>query len=277
MTGNPVEGHYTSGSLLARIRQGLEAAGIDPERPTAADLKPVDEFHIGGAAATEELLAQVPLDPHLSALDIGSGIGGTARLIAERSGARVTGLDLTREFVETATTLTALTGLDDRVAFRQGSALDMPFDADSFELATLIHVGMNIEDKPRLMAEAARVLKPGGHLAVYDVMRIGEGELAYPVPWAKTPETSFVGTPDAYRAAATAAGFAPVAERNRRDFALAFFSRMRARIAEHGMPPLGIHLFMGEELRLAMVGNMIANIEAGLIAPVEMLCVRNLE
>ena len=108
-------------------------------------------------------------------------------------------------------------------------------------------------------------------------MRTGEGDLAYPVPWARTPETSFVATPDAYRAAATAAGLAPVAERNRRDFALDFFSRMRARIAEKGMPPLGIHLFMGEELRQAMIGNMIANIEAGLIAPVEMLCVRGVE
>ncbi len=204
-------------------------------------------------------------------LDIGSGIGGTARLIAERSGARVTGIDLTREFVETATALTALVGLDDRVDFRQGSALDMPFEESGFDLATLIHVGMNIEDKPRLMAEAARVLRPGAHFLVYEVMRIGEGDVAYPVPWARTPQTSFVDTPDAYRAAASAAGFAPVAERNRRDFALDFFTRMRARIAEHGMPPTGIHLLMGEEARQAMIGNMIANIEAGRLAPVEMI------
>lgn len=271
MTENRVESHYTTGSLLERIRQGLERAGVDPDRPSAADLKPVDEFHIGGAVATEELLAQVPLDPHLAVLDIGSGIGGTARLIAERTGARVTGIDLTREFVETAAALTALVGLDGRVAFRQGSALELPFEDASFDLATLIHVGMNIEDKPRLMAEAARVLRPGGHFIVYEVMRTGDGELAFPVPWARSPETSFVATPDAYRAAAVAAGFAPSAERNRRDFALDFFSRMRARIAEHGLPPLGIHLFMGDELRQAMIGNMIANIEAGRIAPVELI------
>lgn len=266
-----VSRHYGIGGLLERIRAGLRQAGVDPERATAADLKPVDEFHIGGAAATEELLAQVPLDPHMAVLDIGSGIGGTARLIAGRTGARVTGVDLTPEFVETATALTALVGMDDRVSFRQGSALDMPFDDASFDLATFIHVGMNIEDKRRLMAEAARVLRPGAHFAVYEVMRTGEGDIAYPVPWAKTPETSFVAPPDAYRAAATAAGFGLLAERNRRDFALDFFTRMRARIAEHGMPPTGIHLLMGEELRHAMIGNMIANIEAGCIAPVEMI------
>jgi SAM-dependent methyltransferase len=271
MTADPVESHYTSGSLLERIRQGLERAGIDPDRTSAADLKPVDEFHIGGAAATEELLAQVPLDAHLAILDIGSGIGGTARLIAERTGARVTGIDLTREFVETATALTELVGMADRVSFQQGSALELPFADASFDLATLIHVGMNIGDKARLMAEAARVLRPGAHFLVYEVMRTGEGELAFPVPWARSPETSFLATPEAYRAAASAAGFAPVAERNRRDFALDFFSRMRARIAEHGLPPLGIHLFMGEELRQAMIGNMVANIEAGRIAPLEMI------
>jgi SAM-dependent methyltransferase len=271
MTANPVESHYTTGSLLGRIRRGLEQAGIDPDHTSAADLEPIDEFHIGGAAATGELLAQVPLDRQMAVLDIGSGIGGPARLIAERTGARVTGIDLTREFVETATALTALVGMDDRVAFRHGSALAMPFDDASFDLATLIHVGMNIDDKPRLMAEAARVLRPGAHFAVYEVMRTGEGDLAYPVPWAKTPETSFVATPDAYRAAATAAGFAPVAERNRRDFALDFFARMQARIAEHGMPPTGIHLLMAEEVREAMIGNMIANIRTGRIAPVEMI------
>jgi SAM-dependent methyltransferase len=266
-----VSRHYGTAGLLDRILAGLRQAGVDPDRASAADLKPVDEFHIGGAAATEELLAQVPLAPDAAVVDIGSGIGGTARLIAERSGVRVTGIDLTREFVETATALSALVGMGDRVSFHQGSALEMPFDNGASDFATLIHVGMNIEDKHRLMAETARVLRPGAHFAVYEVMRTGEGDLAYPVPWARTPETSFVVTPNAYRAAAMAAGFAPVAERNRRDFALDFFIKMRARVAEHGMPPTGIHLLMSEELRHAMIGNMIANIEAGRIAPVEMI------
>ncbi len=116
MAANLVESHYSSGSLLERIRRGLERAGIDPDRPTAADLKPVDEFHIGGAAATGALLDQVALGPGMAVLDIGSGIGGTARLIAERTGGTVTGIDLTREFVETATALTAMVGLGDRVS-----------------------------------------------------------------------------------------------------------------------------------------------------------------
>lgn len=271
MAETGVERHYTTGNLLQRIRSGLEQAGIDPDRASAADLKPVDEFHIGGLAATEDLLDQVPLGPETAALDIGSGIGGTARCIAGRTGGAVTGLDLTPEFVETATALTTLVGMHERVSFRRGSALDMPFADDSFDLATLLHVGMNIADKPRLMAEAARVLRPGGHFLVYEVMRTGGGELEFPVPWAKTPETSFVGTPDEYRAAARSAGFELARERDRRDFALDFFARVQARMAESGPPPLGIHLLMGETVRQTMIANMVANIKAGRIAPVEMI------
>ena len=265
-----VSRHYGTGGLLDRIREGLRQAGTDPDRATAADLRPVDEFHIGGVAATEALLEQVSIRPGMHVLDIGCGIGGTARLIAERFGTSVTGIDLTEEFVAAARALSETVGLADRVAFRQGSALDMPFADDSFDLATLIHVGMNIPDKARLAAEAARVLRPGGHFVVYDVMRTGEGELEFPVPWARTPATSFVGTPADYRTAALAAGFEIAGERKRRAFALDFFAKMQARMAEKGPSPLGIHLFMGETAR-AKIANMVANIEAGRIAPVEMI------
>lgn len=270
MTGNPVESHYTTGSLIERIRRGLEQAGIDSDRPTAADLKPVDEFHIGGAAATEELLAQLPLDPHLSVLDIGSGIGGTARLIAERVGCRVTGIDLTREFVETATTLTALVGMDDRVAFQQGSALEMPFEEDSFDLATLIHVGMNIEDKHRLMAEAARVLRPGAHFAIYDIMRTAGGDLTYPLPWAETADTSSVASPDSYRAAAEGAGFSVVSTRDQRQSAIDFFEKRQAVEAAGEPPPLGQQILMGENAP-TKIANLVHDVSAGALAPFEMV------
>ena len=262
--------HYGTGGLLDRIRDGLRQAGLDPDRARPADLKPVDEFHIGGAAATEALVEQAQLNPGMHVLDIGCGIGGTARLIAERVGARVTGIDLTDEFVQTATALSATVGLGDRTEFRTGSALDLPFGDDSFDAATLLHVGMNIADKRALMAEAARVLRPGAPFLVYEVMRTGEGELEFPVPWASAPATSFVATPEAYREAAGAAGFEVAHERERRAFALDFFARMRARMAEQGPSPLGIHLFMGDTAR-RKIANMVTNIEAGRIAPVEMI------
>jgi SAM-dependent methyltransferase len=262
--------HYGTGGLLDRIRAGLRQAGIDPDRARTADLKPVDEFHIGGAAATEALIDQAQLRPGMRVLDIGCGIGGTARLIAERTAAEVTGIDLTDEFVRTATALSAAVGLGDQTEFRTGSALDMPFGDHSFDAALLLHVGMNITDKSALMAETARVLRPGAPFLVYEVMRTGEGELDFPVPWASTPATSFVATPAQYREAARHAGFEVAHERERRDFALDFFARMQARIVESGPPPLGIHLFMGDTAR-EKIANMVANIQAGRIAPVEMI------
>lgn len=264
--------HYTSGTLLERIREALAAAGCDPDRPSIDDLKPIDEFHIGGAQATGELLAQLDLGPEDRLIDVGSGIGGPARFIANATGAHVTGIDVTEEFVATANALTAMTGLKDRNAFVHGSALEMPFEAARFDAATLIHVGMNLPDKPRLFAEAARVLKPGGTFAVYDVMRTGEGAIAYPVPWAMTPETSFLAAPADYRAAAEAAGFTIAAERVRRQFALDFFADMNLRIvAMGGPPPLSLNLMMGPTAS-EKVANMIANIKAGMIVPVELIC-----
>ena len=263
--------HYTSGTLLERIRRGLAEAGCDPERPGLDDLKPVDEFHIGGVEATRDLLAQMDLDAGARLLDLGSGLGGPARFIASTVGCHVTGIDLTEEFVATATALSAMTGLSERTSFVQGSALDLPFEADSFDAATLIHVGMNLPDKPALFVGAARVLRPGGVFAVYDLMRTGPGDLAYPVPWAETAATDFSAAPADYRAAAEAAGFKAAPERGRRAFALEFFAAQRAALqARGGPPPLGIHLLTGatgpEKRR-----NMTVNIENGLIAPTEII------
>lgn len=262
--------HYTSDNLLERIRAGLAAMGIDPACPGLDDLKPVDEFHIGGAGATRDLLARMDLGAGTRVLDLGCGLGGPARRFASETGCHVTGIDLTQEFVDTATALSAMTGLSDRTSFVQGSAQDLPFAAASFGAATMIHVGMNLPDKARLFSEVARVLKPGGVFAIYDVMRVGPGDLTYPVPWAGTAATDFSATPEAYRAAA-AAGFACTLENSRRAFALAFFAAQRAAPpTSDGPPPLGIHLVTGPTGR-ERVQNLIASIEAGRIAPVEMI------
>lgn len=263
--------HYTTGKLLARIRQGLRDSGCDPDRPSVEDLKPVDEFHIGGAEATRDLIAQLNVTGDSRVLDIGCGICGPARTVATTTGAHVTGIDLTEEFVATARALNRATGLEPRVTCTVGSALDIPFDADSFDAATLIHVGMNIPDKARLFAEAARVLRPGGTFAVYEVMRTGPGELTYPVPWSDLRDGDFSAPPETYRDAARAAGFTHAAERERRETALNFFNARRADLAARdGPPPLGMHLVMRGDPRQKML-NMLANVEAGHIAPVEMI------
>jgi SAM-dependent methyltransferase len=219
-------------------------------------------------------MRQLHLEKDLRVLDVGSGLGGAARFVAGRYGWRVTGVDLTAEFVEAARTLSEWTGLGDRVSFHHGSALDMPFGAAEFDGAYMLHVGMNIPDKPALFREVARVLKGGSTFAVYDVMKTGDAPLAFPVPWASTPEISALAGPEAYESALRAAGLEIVAQRNRRAFALEFFRTLRARTAQTGgPPPLGLHLVMGPDAP-TKIGNMIANIEAGAIAPVEILARR---
>ncbi len=199
-----VAGHYGRGE------------GKDPEELTAGDLAAVDEFHVGGLEATQELAKQMELRAGLRLLDVGSGLGGPARYFAAEHGCRVTGIDLTEEFVRVADNLTKRTKLDGLVEFRQGSALELPFERDTFDRAYMIHVGMNIADKAGIFREVRRVLKPEGLFTIFDIMRTwngrtgdgrsGDGAIRYPVPWALSEETSFVATVKEYRDALQGAG-----------------------------------------------------------------------
>jgi ubiquinone/menaquinone biosynthesis C-methylase UbiE len=266
-----VSKHYTRGDLVEAIRAGIVALGKTPDAVTVDDLAPVDEFHIGGRRASEEFLDQLGFSAQMHVLDIGCGLGGPARFVASRYGSRVAGVDLTTEYVETGNALCKWVRLDQRISLHQGSALATPFADRGFDGAYMMHVGMNIEDKEKLAAEVARVLRPGSCFGIYDVMRTGPGELAYPVPWATTPDLSAVATPERYKKALEEAGFTVIAERNRRDFALAFFADLRAKMAAAGgPPPLGLHVLMGKNTP-EKVQNMIASTSKGLIAPVELI------
>jgi ubiquinone/menaquinone biosynthesis C-methylase UbiE len=266
-----VADHYAQGDLLGAIRRGLESLGRTTDTVTVNDLAPVDEFHIGGRQASEEFLGQLGLSPGMHILDVGCGLGGAARLVASRYKSRVTGIDLTPEYVETAKILCRWVGLQDRIFLHQGSALSLPFEDGAFDGAYMLHVGMNVPDKTTLCIEVGRVLRTGSRFGIYDVMRNGDGELKYPVPWATTADTSMLAEPSHYRKALQAGGFEVIAERNRRDFALAFFDQLRTKIsAAGGPPPLGLHLLMGRNAA-EKVKNMIDNIAIGRIAPVEMI------
>ena len=266
--------HYDIAGLEQRILAALADTGVDVAHLRAGDLEAVDEFHIGGIAATRELLGQMGLKPGARLLDIGSGVGGPARFAANDAGADVTGIDLTQSYVDIATSLSKRTGMAEKTRFVQGSALDMPFANASFDAAMILHVGMNLPDKARLMSEAARVLRPGGVFAVYDVMRLKAGALTYPLPWASDETMSFVATPDDYRSAATASSFSVITERQRGAFAVEFFAAIRARMAaaqaEGKTPPPGVGLVMGEDAR-TKIANLTAALEGGILAPVELL------
>jgi SAM-dependent methyltransferase len=266
-----VADHYGRDDLLHRISAGVEQLGKTPETLTIEDLGAVDEFHIGGATATRAFLERVDVQPADHVLDIGCGLGGTSRFTASTYDCRVTGVDLTREYVETGQVLCSWIGLDHCVELVQGDATATGFPEESFDRAVMLHVGMNIPDKRALAAEAYRVLKPGGVFGIYDVMLAGSDDLVFPVPWATVADTSAVAPPDEYEAALTGAGFTVTDTVDRSGFALEFFENLRAAGAgRSGPPPLGLHILMGENAPLK-VKNMIENISAGRVAPVEMI------
>src|SRR5215467_5423737 len=231
-----VAGHYTRGGLEETILQAVAQMGLDPDQISPIDLAPADEFHVGGLDATRDLAAQMELAPGLRILDVGSGIGGPARYFAAQHQCKVTGIDLTEEFVQVARNLTRRTKLDHLVDFVQGSALGMTFQAETFDRAYMIHVGMNLTDKAGVFREVRRVLKPGGLFVIFDILRASEGQMAYPVPWAASEETSFVADVDSSRDALQGAGFRVERERNRKAFAIEFIERSIARAAQSGQP-----------------------------------------
>jgi ubiquinone/menaquinone biosynthesis C-methylase UbiE len=270
-TEDQVQKHYARNDLEQAIDDALVASGKDPRRLTPDDLAPVDEFHTAGRQGTVEFASQIATTPGMHLLDIGCGIGGPSRYFAVERGCRVTGIDLTDDYVRTATSLARRVGLDSKVDYRQASALSLPFEAGTFDGAYMMHVGMNIEDKPKLFREVRRVLKKGGWFAIFDIMRTGDGTLAFPLHWAASADTSFVMSPADYRRGLEAAGFAVIKERNRAEFAREFFRQVKARMAESGgPPPLGIHILMKVDIT-EKLNNYVSNLESGLTAPSELI------
>ncbi|MEM6888478.1 MAG: methyltransferase domain-containing protein [Pseudomonadota bacterium] len=270
-TDTTVAAHYTTGALFERIIAALEAAGIKPDAATASDLMAGDQFHTGGLASTEHLVRQLSVTAETKILDVGCGIGGTSRFLADRTGAHVTGVDLTPEFIETSAALGAMVGLSGRTEYHVGSALNMPVADDAFDLAVMMHVGMNIADKETLFAEVARTLRPGGTFALFEVMRGPEvTDLLFPLPWSSVAETSFVAPPGAYVAYAESAGFRLNRETDRSAFAADFFHEMRRRIETEGPSPFGIGLMMGDTAP-EKISNYVKNLGAGRVRPTEMI------
>ncbi len=262
--------HYEAGNLSEVIDQGLTLVTGGSRKATIDDLAPVDEFHIGGRQASIHLFEQLNISADDKGLDVGAGIGGTARFVANKYGAKVEGIDLTPEFCEVAAYLTDLVGMTGRVNVRRGSALDLPYDDNSFTFAYMMHVGMNIEDKPTLYSEVRRVLQAGGTFAVYDVMAgAASGRFRYPVPWATTSEESFLETPDAVQAKLVEAGFTVHAVTDRTDFAIEFFQTALA-AASDGPSAIGLHQILGTNAREKLT-NMVGNVKDGLCGPWEII------
>ena len=259
-----VQQHYTRSNLGNIILAALESAGKDVNRLAPEDLAPIDEFHIRGRAATLELARGAAIDSSMRVLDVGGGVGGTSRCLAREFGCRVTGIDLTDEYCRVAAMLSSRIGLAGLVEYRRGDATNLPFAEASFDVVWSEHAAMNIPDKTRLYEEMYRVLSPGGTLAIYDVLAGPSGPVLFPVPWARTPETSFLATPDELRTLLERAKFEILTWSDTTEAALAWFASLAETIDKEGLPPLGFHVLLGPDFRI-MAQNQRRNLEEGRI------------
>lgn len=260
-----IQTHYTRADLGDVILTALEKAGKDINHLTPEDLAPIDQFHIRGRAATLELARAAGLDASKHVLDVGSGVGGTSRCLAKEFGCRVTGIDLTDEYCRAASMLSAKTGLAHLVDYRQGDATKLPFDDQTFDVVWTEHVAMNIPDKTRLYKEMHRVLKPGGTLAIYDVLAGPSGPVLFPVPWAHTPDTSFLVSPTELRRLLEEAAFTITDWSDTTEAARAWFVILAEKIQKEGLPSLGFHLLLGADFKV-MAQNQGRNLQEGRIA-----------
>jgi ubiquinone/menaquinone biosynthesis C-methylase UbiE len=255
-----VDRHYGHGDLLEKIVAGLASAGKGIDTLTIADLAPLDGFHIRGRAATLEMAHLANLKTTDRILDVGCGLGGSVRCLTHQFGCKVAGLDITDEYITVARVLTQWVGLDDRVEFRQGSALEIPYRDAEFDALWIEHVQMNIADKRRFYSELARVLKPGGKLLFHELFS-GSGEAPiYPVPWAEDESISILATEDQARESMEKVGLTVENWSGKVRESVEFFERAVAWIKNNGQPPFGIHLLMGSNFSDKML-NLLCNLK----------------
>ncbi len=255
-----IENHYgRSGRLAERIAAELRSAGKDVQKLTPQDLEPIDEFHVRGRKATLELAAQMELVPGAHVLDVGSGLGGSARTLAANYDCYVTGVDVTADFCEAANEMSRWVGLADRVMFKQGDATALDVLPASFDAAMSIHVAMNIEHKDAVYAGVHRALKPGRIFAIYDIIQGEGGAVHFPVPWAREPSISHLADGQKMRSLIQSAGFELLDEIDSSEESAAWFRDKAARIHTAQSPPIGFRIFLGEAYA-QMASNQVRNL-----------------
>ncbi|MGB8191191.1 MAG: methyltransferase domain-containing protein [Chitinophagaceae bacterium] len=241
----PVEAHYHREGLYEKIVNVLNEQGIT--KVTRNDLAAVDEFHVRGVAVSLELAKEAGFDEDSTVLDVGCGIGGPCRMIADEFGCKVTGVDITAEFIRTAAGLSELVGLQHLTTFIQADALQLPFEDELFDAVWTQHVQMNIADKQRFYSEIKRVLKNRGRFIYYDIFSTGNGPLVYPLPWAGDESISHLITIPELEGLLAQLGFTKLHTKDQTAAGIEFFTNLLNKIAKDGPPKLGLGLLIGSD------------------------------
>ena len=243
-----IENHYLVNNLYGNILEKLQSIGVEINEVKRTDLSSVDEFHVRGLEVSKEL-AQYITSNNLKVLDVGCGLGGPARMLADEKNCVVTGLDLSQEFIETAKALSKLVNLDSNTTFLKGDALDLPFERNSFDIVWTQHVQMNISEKKKFYSEIFRVLKTGGKFLYYDILKSSDNEINYPMPWASSEDLSHLINIVELEKILSSIGFNSFSKRNQTDAGLASIKQMLSNIKEFGPPKMGLNVLMGKDTK----------------------------
>ncbi len=268
-----IHGYYSPNDLYNKIIAGLDKVGTDLSEVTLDDLQPVDEFHIRGDTATKELIKLANFTPDMHILDVGCGVGGSTRRLSHVAGCCVTGIDLSDEYIDAAERLTQLLNMQERVRFHAASALDLPFENNSFDGAWSIQMNMNVEDKLGWLKEVYRVIKPGGRAVLYEVCGNKNTPPYFPVPWAQDASMSFLVPPEAFREVITSAGFDIEVWNDKTELARKAFAHVTEPIGEQNLPELGVHLLVGNDIRTKAY-NLHRNLEEERVSLIETVAVK---
>ncbi len=268
---NALADHWGKGDVYSLIVSALEKTSKSLDSLTVQDLAPIDHFHARGFPATVELGDRLPIKANQHILDIGCGLGGPARYLAQRFQCKVSGVDITTPFVEAANKLTHLLGMDDRVTIEHGDGHRLPYEDGVFDGAYTQHVTMNVADRAQFFAEAYRVLKPGVFFALTEQGLGLTGNPHYPLPWSEDGSGAYLVSPSETRALLEAAGFENIVVEDTGAKYLAAYKQAMERAAKGPLPPLGVHLLMGESTP-QKIQNAARNIEEGRTHPVQVVC-----
>ena len=270
---NPIQSYYSPDQLVEKITAALIECGRGLDNLTLDDLQPVDEFHIRGLTATLELIKLSGFSADMHILDVGCGVGGSSRRLAQVRGCRVTGIDLSERYIAAARALSDMVGMQDQVRFDVGSALDLPCNDEDFDGIWSIQMNMNIHDKATWLKELYRVLRPGGRLVLYEVCAGPDSPVYFPVPWAQDASMSCLIPPSAFRDELVSAGFAIDHWQDKTDLAYAAFAQVAEPIGTPELPELGVHLLVGEDI-LTKAYNLRRNLEAQRVSLIEAVAVK---
>lgn len=268
-----IHSYYSPNDLYNKIIDGLNILGRDLSKVSIEDLKPVDEFHIRGDAATKELIALAQFTQDMHILDVGCGIGGSTRRLSHETGCRVTGIDLSDEYIDVAERLTTLLGMQERVDFHACSALELPFADNSFDGIWSLQMNMNVEDKLGWLKETFRVLKPGGRAVLYEVCAHVNSPPHFPVPWAQDASMSFLVTPDLFRTAIISAGFKIDVWKDKTDLAQQAFANAKLPEGEPKLPPLGVYMLVGNDIQTKAY-NLHRNLDEQRVSLIETVAIK---